>query len=55
METEKKINGEYLGLMIIIIILIVGGIYMWKSQIEKTQKIKTQNSTTTTQNENSIK
>jgi preprotein translocase subunit YajC len=55
METEKKTSGEYLGLIIIIIILIVGGIYIWQSQIKKNQEIKMQNSAVTTQNENIVK
>jgi len=31
MEPEKKSNGALVGLIIIIIILVVGGIYMWQS------------------------
>ena len=30
METEKKSNGAFVGLGNIVIILIIGGIYMWK-------------------------
>ena len=55
METEKKTNGEYLGLAIIIIILIMGGIYIWQSQIKKIQEIKARNSAAATQNENIVK
>ena len=29
MESEKKSNGAFVGLTIIIVILIVGGIYIW--------------------------
>ena len=37
MEPEKKSNGAFVGLVVIIIILIVGGIYIWQSsQKEKT-------------------
>jgi len=32
MEPEKKSNGALIGLAIIIIILIVGGIYIWQSR-----------------------
>ena len=32
MEPEKKSNGALVGLAIIIIILVVGGIYIWQSQ-----------------------
>ena len=31
MEPEKKTNGALVGLVIIIIILVVGGIYIWMS------------------------
>lgn len=30
MEPEKKSNGALVGLIIIVIILIVGGIYVWQ-------------------------
>ena len=37
MEPEKKSNGAFVGLVIIIIILVIGGIYIWQSsQKEKT-------------------
>ena len=31
MEPEKKSNGSLVGLIIIVIILIIGGIYIWQS------------------------
>ncbi len=31
METEKKSNGAMIGLIIIIILLLVGGIYVWQT------------------------
>jgi beta-lactam-binding protein with PASTA domain len=31
MEQEKKSNGAMIGLVIIIILLLVGGIYVWQS------------------------
>lgn len=34
MEPEKKSNGALIGSIIIIIILIAGGIYVWKSKVE---------------------
>ncbi len=40
METEKKSNGAFVGLTIIIIILIIGGIYMWQSNKKAVEKIK---------------
>lgn len=37
MEEEKeKPNGAFLGLVIIIIILIIGGIYVWQSKVKNT-------------------
>lgn len=30
MEPEKKSNGALVGLIIIVIILVVGGFYLWK-------------------------
>ncbi len=43
METEKKSNGALVGLVIIIIILVIGGIYMWQSKMNQIEEIKTQN------------
>ena len=40
MEPEKKLNGALVGLIIIIIILVVGGIYIWQSNKKATEKIK---------------
>lgn len=40
MEEEKKPNGAFLGLVIIIIILIIGGIYVWQSKIKSVLKEK---------------
>lgn len=38
MEPEKKANGAFFGLVVIIIILIVGGIYIWFSN-QKAKKL----------------
>ena len=38
METEKKLNGAFVGLAIIIIILIAGGIYIWLSNKDTLEK-----------------
>jgi len=50
METEKKSNGEFFGVVVIIIILILGGIYIWHSElknaIKKTPPAVDQNTTT---------
>lgn len=35
MEPEQKINGALIGSIIIIIILIVGGIYLWKVGVKE--------------------
>lgn len=40
METEKKSNGALVGLVIIIIILIIGGIYILISNKNATKKMK---------------
>ena len=40
MEPEKKSNGALIGSIIIIIILIVGGIYIWQSKVQKTLEEK---------------
>lgn len=34
MEPEKKSNGALIGIIIIIIILVAGGIYVWQSKVE---------------------
>jgi len=34
MEGEHKSNGATVGLIIILLILIVGGIYTWKSKLK---------------------
>ena len=38
MEPEKKSNGAFVGLAVIVIILVVGGIYIWRSN-EKNKKM----------------
>jgi uncharacterized protein YpmB len=40
MEPEKKSNGAFVGLAIIIIILIIGGIYMWKANKKTAEEQK---------------
>ncbi|MFZ2072093.1 MAG: hypothetical protein WA101_01280 [Minisyncoccia bacterium] len=34
MESEKKSHGALIGSIIIIIILIIGGIYIWQSKMK---------------------
>jgi hypothetical protein len=36
MDTEKKSNGALIGLVIIVVILVIGGIYMWQSSQDTT-------------------
>ena len=35
MEPEKKSHGALIGSIIIIVILIIGGIYVWQSRIKE--------------------
>lgn len=51
MEPEKKSNGALVGLVIIVIILVLGGIYVWKSKIQTQTSL---NTTPTTEDANSI-
>jgi len=43
MEPEKKSSGALIGLIVIIIILVIGGIYMWMSNKNTANKDKTNN------------
>jgi hypothetical protein len=43
MDDEKKSNGAFVGLVVIIIILIIGGIYIWQEKIRELEQIKTNN------------
>ena len=38
MEPDKKSNGPLIGLIVIIIILVLGGVYMWQSNKDTLQK-----------------
>ncbi len=40
MEPEQKSNGAFIGLIIIIIILSVGGIYIWQSNKKAPEPIQ---------------
>lgn len=53
METEKK-DGAFVGLVIIIIILAVGGVYIWKSKVKELEMQKAQNAAITAEDANSI-
>ena len=41
METEKKSHGALIGSIIIIIILLIGGMYVWQSKM-KSDAVKKQ-------------
>ncbi|OGI82080.1 hypothetical protein A3I95_02105 [Candidatus Nomurabacteria bacterium RIFCSPLOWO2_02_FULL_44_12] len=43
MEPEQKTNGALLGSIIIIIILIIGGIYLWKASLKENTLPETNN------------
>jgi len=45
MEPEQKSNGALVGLIIIIIILVLGGIYLWKNSAEERAKLEGANTT----------
>ncbi|MES3032033.1 MAG: hypothetical protein V4699_02195 [Patescibacteria group bacterium] len=52
MEPEQKSNGALVGLVVIIILLVVGGIYIWlsnKKAQEELQNTQTQLETLTEQ------
>jgi len=34
-QKQEKSNGALIGLIVIIIILIIGGIYLWKNSIQE--------------------
>ncbi|OGI95554.1 hypothetical protein A2917_03315 [Candidatus Nomurabacteria bacterium RIFCSPLOWO2_01_FULL_42_17] len=45
MEPEKKSNGSLVGLVVIIIILIIGGIYIWMSNPKGAEQTPSENLT----------
>ena len=40
MESEKKSHGALIGSIIIIIILIIGGIYIWQTKVKEIKLIQ---------------
>ncbi len=52
MEPEQKSNGALIGLIIIIIILILGGIYLWNQNKKTSPEPAIETSQTTGENEN---
>jgi len=51
MEPEKKSNGALVGLIVIVVILIIGGIYMWQSRVKSTLEENKLNVTSVDTNE----
>ena len=52
MEPDKKSSGELVGLVIIIIILVIGGIYIWhlnRKAVMERQQMETVTSEDTTE------
>ncbi|MFA6000131.1 MAG: hypothetical protein WC783_04095 [Candidatus Paceibacterota bacterium] len=40
MEPDKKSNGTIVGIIVIIAILIIGGVYTWQSKVKSALKEK---------------
>jgi hypothetical protein len=40
MEIEKKSHGALIGSIIIIVILVIGGIYVWQQKTKNDEKLK---------------
>lgn len=55
MENEDKTNGALIGLVVIVIILIIGGIYIWQSRVEEIERLKAQNEALMAEQANIIK
>jgi hypothetical protein len=54
---EKKSNGALVGLVIIVIILVIGGIYIWQSKVQSAldaKKIQSQNQSVTPMDANEL-
>ncbi|MEK7539072.1 MAG: hypothetical protein AAB595_00300 [Patescibacteria group bacterium] len=49
MEPEKKSNGALVGLVVIIIILVLGGVYIWQSNKNTLEKNPANSETVTNQ------
>ncbi|OGI90794.1 hypothetical protein A2911_01850 [Candidatus Nomurabacteria bacterium RIFCSPLOWO2_01_FULL_40_15] len=54
MEPEKKSNGALMGSVIIVIILIIGGIYLWKNSTREVAPEATPGDSATTPDTASI-
>lgn len=54
MEPEKKSNGALVGLVIIVIILLLGAVYVWKSKAKNTIETNINNVAITNQETSDI-
>ncbi len=54
MEPEKKSHGALIGSIIIIIILIIGGLYIWQSKVKNVVEKKVPPATPTTIDPNEL-
>ena len=54
MEPEKKSHGAIIGSIIIIIILIIGGLYIWQSKVKTAIEEKQPPATPTTIDPNEL-
>jgi uncharacterized protein HemX len=54
MEQEKKSNGALVGLIIIVVILAIGGFYVWQTNKDATQRNMEQNSILTEEDQNEL-
>ena len=43
MDNDKNSNGAIVGLIIILIVLIIGGVYIWQTHEKKVKEIEQQN------------
>jgi len=54
MEPEKKSNGAFVGLVVIIIILVLGGVYIWQSNKDALEKKQNSNQSETVTQQDSL-
>jgi len=52
-EPEKKSNGALIGSIVVIVILIIGGIYIWQTKVRDTLNKESQMESTATEKDSS--
>ena len=52
MEPEQKSNGALVGLIIVIIILVLGGIYLWRNSVKERENLENAAVTSNAENAN---